>query len=88
MPPARFLHLGIATVMQPDEKLFTALTRAAVRRMSKFHAHCPDNTARAGATMKQPHANLSIVLVRAPEQAMCEFNVQRLSNARHGLQQQ
>jgi len=36
-PPPRFLHLGIATVMQPDEKLFKALTRVAVRRMNRFH---------------------------------------------------
>ena len=69
--------------MQLDEKIFTALTRAAMRRMSEFKAHCPDNSARAFARMKQLHENLSIVLVRATERVLCELNVQRLSDLRH-----
>ena len=66
--------------MQHDENLFTAIKRAAVQRKSKFHARCPDDSERAGATIKQPYANLSIVLVRMSERALCEFNVPRLCN--------
>ena len=87
MSPSGFLHLGIATVIQPDEKLFTVLKGAAVRRISKFRTHWLDNTARASATMKQPHTNLSIALMQMPERALCKFNAQGLSDLRHGLRE-
>ena len=44
---------AFATVKQSDEKLFTALARAAVRRVAEFNARDLTNTARAFVTVKQ-----------------------------------
>ena len=61
--------------------LFTALARAAERRMCEFKAQELANTAWAFATASQPDTSLFTALARAAEWRMCEFKAQELANA-------
>ena len=49
---------AFATVFRPDEELFTALARAAERRVCEFNAQDLANTAWALATVKWPDEKL------------------------------
>ena len=49
---------AFATVKRPEEKLFTALARAAERRVSEFNALSLANTAWAIATVSYRHEKI------------------------------
>ena len=64
---------------QPDEKLFTALARAAERRVCEFNAQHIANTTWAFATIKQPHEKLLFTAsARAAEHCIGNFDVQHV----------
>merc|ERR1712118_253579 len=63
-----------------DEKLFTALARAAELRVSDFKLQGLANTAWAFVSVNRPDEKLFTALARVAEQRGIEFNAQELAN--------
>ena len=71
---------AFATVKRSDERLLTAVARAAERRVSEFNAQSLANTAWAFATLKRPDEELFMALAGAAERRVSKFNAQELAN--------
>ena len=68
---------------RPDEKMFTALARAAEHRVDEFSAQELANTTWAFATVNQPDKKLPATLARTAEPRMSEeTSMKRYINSR------
>ena len=63
-----------------DQKLATALARAAEHRLGEFNPQELANTAWAFAKLRHLHEKLATALARAAERRVGELNLQDLAN--------
>ena len=63
-----------------DQKLLTAMAKAAEQRMSEFNAQGLANTTWVFANVNRSEEKLFTALARAAEQRVSEFKAQELAN--------